>query len=148
MHPPHPEDLANAATYQHLKHQLEQKAAAEDAIMKDQDNDGDTNSEDDSEPQKRANRYSKRPWGTVPKPTTLRYYSQVWRGILEVAKSRMRRHVALVNAFPRREVDLAVAAKLVTNSMGEYLSLENHLPLEPGSFLFYSFCRVWIITLF
>jgi hypothetical protein len=140
VHPPHPENLANAAAYQRLRHQLQQKETAEDALIQDgeddEDDEGDTNEADF---QKRANHHSKTPWGTAPKPTTLRYYSQSWQGVLAVAKSRMRRHIALVHAFPRREADLSVATKLISNALGEYITLEHHLPMEPGLFFLCSF---------
>ena len=144
VQPPRPEVLANAAAYQNLTRQLQEKAAKEDALIQDEDgNVTDASDGDDSVVQGRANRHSKTPYNAAPKPTTLRYYSTSWWGVLECAKHRMRRHVALVHAFPRREADLGVSSKLIANSRAEYLEYDDHLPLEPGFFFSFIFNLIY-----
>ncbi|KAF8805695.1 hypothetical protein BYT27DRAFT_7339642 [Phlegmacium glaucopus] len=51
--------------------------------------------------------------------------------MLETAKNNMRRHVALVNAFPRRETDLKQATLILTNTIAEYQMVADNV-LEPG----------------
>jgi hypothetical protein len=53
---------------------------------------------ENEEAAQRAPRYSKTP--REAKATTLKYYPPSWQAMLELAKNNMRRHIALVNAFP------------------------------------------------
>ena len=57
------------------------------------------NTEND-EPTQRAPRYSKTPRDAEAKATTLKYYPPSWQAMLEIAKNNMKKHIALVNAFP------------------------------------------------
>ncbi|KAF8802115.1 hypothetical protein BYT27DRAFT_7261232 [Phlegmacium glaucopus] len=50
--------------------------------------------------------------------------------MLEMAKNNMRRHVALVNAFPRRDRDLKEATLILNNTVTEYQRIEGN-DLEP-----------------
>ena len=54
--------------------------------------------------------------------------------MLEMAKNNMRKHVALVNAFPQRDRDLKDATLILNNTMTEYLWIEGNI-LEPGYFV-------------
>lgn len=91
--------------------------------------------EDDSEPStQRALRHSKTPRDAERKATTLRYYPPGWQAMLEMAKNSMRKHVALVNAFPQRDRDLKDATLILNNTMTEYLRIEGNI-LEPGYFV-------------
>jgi hypothetical protein len=47
----------------------------------------------------------------------------------------MRRHIALINAFPWRETDLKVASFIILNTIEEYKEEENIL--EPGLVSFF-----------
>jgi hypothetical protein len=59
--------------------------------------------------------------------------------MLEIAKNNMRRHVALVNAFPRRDRDLKEATLVLNNTISEYLRTEGNT-LDPGRFVvFFNF---------
>ncbi|KAF8808096.1 hypothetical protein BYT27DRAFT_7211689 [Phlegmacium glaucopus] len=118
IHPPHPEALANAAARQSYGHQL-----------KDDDLKADENEDDDSSTHQ-ARRYSKTPRDAEPKPTTMKYYPPGWQTMLEMAKNNMRRHVALVNAFPRRDRDLKEATLILNNTVTEYQRIEGNA-LEP-----------------
>ncbi|KAF8800630.1 hypothetical protein BYT27DRAFT_7262788 [Phlegmacium glaucopus] len=118
VHPPHPEALANAAAHQSYGHQLE-----------DDDLEADENEDDDSSTH-RAHRYSKTPRDAEPKPTTMKYYPSGWQTMLEMAKNNMRRHVALVNAFPQRDRDLKEATLILNNTVTEYQRIEGNA-LEP-----------------
>lgn len=82
----------------------------------------------------RAPRYSKTPKDAAPKPTTLKYYQGAWQTILITAKNKMRRHVALVNAFPERENHLEEATALITKTISEYR--EKGVPLKGKSSLY------------
>lgn len=81
----------------------------------------------------RARRYSKTPRDAEPKATTMKYYPPGWQAMLEMAKNNMRKHVALVNAFPRRDKDLKEATLILNNTVTEYLRIEGNT-LEPGHF--------------
>ncbi|KAF8800631.1 hypothetical protein BYT27DRAFT_7216909 [Phlegmacium glaucopus] len=105
IHPPHPEALANAAARQSYGHQL-----------KDDDLEADENEDDDSSTH-RACHYSKTPRDAEPKPTTMNYYPPGWQTMLEMVKNNMRRHVALVNAFPQRDRDLKEATLILNNTV-------------------------------
>jgi hypothetical protein len=83
---------------------------------------------------RRAPRYSKTPRDAEPKPTTMRYYPPGWRAILEKARNNMSRHVALINAFPRRDRDLKEATLILNNTITEYLSIKGNI-LEEGCFI-------------
>ena len=82
-----------------------------------------TVTEDDNEEnnttRRRACRNSKRV-GTSSNPTTLKHYSQTWQPMLVVAKNYMRRHVALINAFPERDNNLNEAGNILIKTITEY----------------------------
>ena len=81
----------------------------------------------------RARRYSKTPRDADPKSTTMKYYPPSWQAVLELAKNNMRKHIALVNAFPRRDRDLKEATLILKNTITEYERIEGNNVLEPGS---------------
>ena len=108
---------------------------ANDAAMEDQLED-DKDDEDEEPFIQRAHRYSKTPRDAEPKATTMRYYPPGWRSMLEMAKNNMRKHIALVNAFPRRDRDLKEATHILNNTITEYLQIEGNT-LEEG-------CYVWL----
>jgi hypothetical protein len=91
-------------------------------------------SENDEPSTQRANRFSKTPKDAEPKATTMRYYPPCWKAMLEMAKNNMRRHVALINAFPRRDRDLKEATLVLNNTITEYLQTEGN-SLDPGFFV-------------
>lgn len=79
------------------------------------------NTEND-EPTQRAPRYSKTPRDAEAKVTTLKYYLPLasWQAMLKLAKNNMRRHIALVNAFPLWDRDLKEATLILRNTITEY----------------------------
>jgi hypothetical protein len=87
----------------------------------------------------RAHRFSKTPRDAVPKSTTMKYYPSCWQAVLEMAKNSMRRYVALVNAFPRRDRDLKEAMNILQNSITEYQRTEGNVLDPSSSFLFSAF---------
>ncbi|KAF8808225.1 hypothetical protein BYT27DRAFT_7337869 [Phlegmacium glaucopus] len=92
---------------------------------------GETDNDEDNESSTgRARRYSKTPRDAEPKPITMKYYPPGWQAMLETAKNNMRRHVALVNAFPRRKTDLKQATLILTNTIAEYQMVADNV-LEP-----------------
>lgn len=91
----------------------------------------------------RARRFSKTP-RDVPKSTTMKYYPPCWQAVLEIAKNNMRRHVALVNAFPRRDRDLKEATLILQNTITEYQRTEGNV-LDPGFSSFFSSFSLLII---
>ena len=97
------------------------------------DADDDEDSDEDVPINQRARRYSKRSSDAAPKPTTMKYYPPGWKAMLNMAKNKMRRHIALINAFPRREMDLKVASLIISNAIEEYK--EEGSILESGSVL-------------
>ena len=85
------------------------------------DNDNeDDNESDNTGTQGRAPRHSKTPKDATPKPTTMKYYPKPWQCMLITAKNKMRRHVALVNAFPERENHLEEATAIISKTISEY----------------------------
>ncbi|KAI9460021.1 hypothetical protein HD554DRAFT_2176797 [Boletus coccyginus] len=53
---------------------------------------------------KKSGRYSIHPKGSVAaKDTTISFYPELWRKLLDLAKARMRLHVAVEDAFPKLE---------------------------------------------
>ena len=53
---------------------------------------------------KKGGRYSKHSKGSIAlKPTNMSFYPELWRKVLDLAKARMRLHVAVANAFPKIE---------------------------------------------
>lgn len=98
----------------------------------------DVNNPDETEEPsaQRARRYSKTPRDAEPKATTMKYYPPHWQAVLEIAKNNMRKHVALVNAFPRRDRDLKEATLILQNTIAEYERIEGNI-LEPGHFGYY-----------
>lgn len=79
-------------------------------------NDGDEERRDDAEEKgeggedenadgkKKGGRYSKHSKGSIAlKPTNMSFYPELWRKVLDLAKARMRLHVAVANAFPKIE---------------------------------------------
>jgi hypothetical protein len=91
----------------------------------------DEDEDDEASPTQRARRHSKIPFHAEPKATTMKYYPPGWQAVLEIAKNNMRKHVALVNAFPRRDRDLKEATLILNNTVTEYLRIEGN-SLEPG----------------
>lgn len=89
--------------------------------------------EDDESYAQRARRYSKTARDAEPRSTTMRYYPPCWQAVLEIAKNNMRKHVALVNAFPRRDRDLGEATLILNNTITEYQRIEGNT-LDQGSF--------------
>ena len=87
--------------------------------------------EEEESPTLRARRHSKMSMEAEAKATTMRYYPTGWQAVLEIAKNNMRKHVALVNAFPRRDRDLHEATLILNNTVREYLHIEGN-SLEPG----------------
>ena len=85
------------------------------------------------EPTQQAPRYSKTPRDAEAKATTLKYYPPSWQAMLEIAKNNMKKHIALVNAFPRRDRDLKDAMLILRNTITEYERIEGNI-LEPGCF--------------
>jgi hypothetical protein len=101
--------------------------------LEDDDNSNVDEVEDDDSSPKRARRFSKTPRDAEPKSTTMKYYPPSWQAMLEIAKTNMRKHVALVNAFPRRDRDLKDATLILRNAITEYQRIEGNA-LEPGFF--------------
>src|ERR1700678_640099 len=129
VRPPALDNLANATTRQ--LNQTAFKDPDEDEDENDNDKDNDNEDSDKNDPiNQRARRYSKRSRDADPKPTTMKYYPSGWKAMLNIAKNKMRRHVALINAFPRRETDLKVASIIISNTIEEYKEEGN--TLEPG----------------
>jgi hypothetical protein len=93
--------------------------------------------EDDESSTQRARRYSRTPRDSEPKSTTMKYYPPCWQAVLEIAKNNMRKHVALVNAFPRRDRDLKEATLILNNTIAEYQRIEGNV-LDPGYFHYFS----------
>ena len=92
---------------------------------------------EDDESSARARRYSKTPRDADPKSTTMKYYPPCWQAVLEIAKNNMRKYVAVVNAFPRRDQDLKDAMLILKNAITEYEKIEGNT-LEHGfSFVFF-----------
>ncbi|KAF8800223.1 hypothetical protein BYT27DRAFT_7314444 [Phlegmacium glaucopus] len=60
----------------------------------------------------------------------MKYYPPGWQTMLEMAKNNMRRHVALINAFPQRDRDLKEATLILNNTVTEYQRIEGN-GLEP-----------------
>lgn len=120
VHPPNMRTLGVASSTQR---RLQQAASFDDENSSDNDN-GQAQSELDEEnvtTHQRARRNSKIPHGgTIPKPTTLKYYSKPWQSMLMLAKNNMRRHVALVNAFPERDHHLCEAENILIKTITEY----------------------------
>ncbi len=79
------------------------------AVLEGQQENEESDEEEEESSTQRARRHSKTPMGAEPKVTMMKYYPQGWKNMLEMAKNNMRRHVALVNAFPRRDRDLKEA---------------------------------------
>lgn len=88
--------------------------------------------EAEDESSQRAPRYSKTPRDADPKSTTMKYYPPSWQAVLELAKNNMRKHIALVNAFPRRDRDLKEATLILKNTITGYERIEGNNVLEPG----------------
>ena len=89
--------------------------------------------EEDESSTQRARRFSKTPRDAEPKSTTMKYYPSCWQAVLEIAKNNMRKHVAFVNAFPRRDRDLKEATLILKNAITEYQRTEGNI-LDPGFF--------------
>ena len=75
--------------------------------------------EDDGSSIQRARRFMKTPRDADPKSATMKYYPPSWQGVLEMAKNNMRKHIAVVNAFPRRDTDLKDATLILKNTITE-----------------------------
>lgn len=63
----------------------------------------------------------------------MEYYPPRWQVMLQIAKKIMQRHVALINAFPQR--DLKEATLILKNAIDEYQRIEGNNTLEPGYFI-------------
>ncbi|KAF8805253.1 hypothetical protein BYT27DRAFT_7339806 [Phlegmacium glaucopus] len=133
--PPHLGNLADAAAHQSYRRQLERTGFEDDVNLDNEcttEQNGETDNDEDNESSTgRARRYSKMPRDAEPKPITMKYYPPGWQAMLETAKNNMRRHVALVNTFPRREMDLKQATLILTNTIAEYQMVADNV-LEPG----------------
>ena len=103
-----------------------------------QEIDEDEDENEEEEATERARRHSKRAFDAEPKATTMKYYPPGWQAVLEIAKNNMRKHVALVNAFPRRDRDLKEATLILNNTVIEYLRIEGN-SLEPGLAIWFFF---------
>jgi hypothetical protein len=122
MRPPNLDIPAN-------EHQLEDESVIEE-------------DEEDESSTQRARRFSKTPRDAEPKSTTMKYYPPCWQAMLEIAKNNMRKHVALVNAFPRRDRDLKEATLILKNAITEYQRTEGNI-LDPGCF----FCLFTLLVI-
>ncbi|KAF8799595.1 hypothetical protein BYT27DRAFT_7217631, partial [Phlegmacium glaucopus] len=135
VRPPHLGNLADAAAHQSYRRQLERTGFEDDVNLDNErttEQNGETDNDEDNESSTgRARRYSKMPRDAEPKPITMKYYPPGWQAMLETVKNNMRRHVALVNAFPRRETDLKQATLILTNTIAEYQMVADNV-LEPG----------------
>lgn len=120
MHPPNLDIPANTATHDHQLEDDGNESVIEEA-------------EDDESSTQRARRFSKTPRDAEPKSTTMKYYPPCWQAMLEIAKNNMRKHVALVNAFPQRDRDLKEATLILRNTIAEYQRIEGNT-LNPGCF--------------
>jgi hypothetical protein len=100
-------------------------------LFDDDDSDGEVIQDDSAPTRERARRNSKIPNGTTPKPTTLKYYSKAWQSMLIAAKNNMRRHVALVHAFPERDNHLNEANNILIKTIAEY---KEQYPLDDSKF--------------
>lgn len=100
--------------------------------------------EDDGSFTQRARRYSKTPRDAEPKSTTMKYYPTCWKTMLEIAKNNMRRHVAIINAFPRRDRDLKEATFVLNNTITEYLRIDGNT-LDPSYFIIFLNYQLLII---
>jgi hypothetical protein len=115
--------------------QLEDVENLDESVRGD-NTDGD---EDDGSSAQRARRFTKTPRDADPKSTTMKYYPPSWQAVLEKAKNNMRKHIALVNAFPRRDRDLKEATLILKNTITEYERIEGNNALEPGClFVFFN----------
>ena len=99
---------------------------------------------EDESSTRRARRFSKTPRDAEPKSTTLKYYPPCWQAVLEIAKSNMKKHVALVNSFPRRDRDLKEATLILRNTIAEYERTEGN-SLAPGFFFVFLTYELLII---
>ena len=91
------------------------------------------NNEADESSTQRARCYSKTPRDAQPKSTTMKYYPPCWQAMLKIAKNNMRKHIALVNAFPWRDRDLKEATLILKNTIMEYERINGN-SLDPGFF--------------
>ena len=51
---------------------------------------------------------------------TLKYYSKIWQAMLVLVKNNMRRHVALIRAFPKQDSHLSEAETILIKTIAEY----------------------------
>ncbi|KAF8130989.1 hypothetical protein EV363DRAFT_1165774 [Boletus edulis] len=66
--------------------------------------------EDAASGKKKGGRYTKNPKGSIAaKPTTISFYPELWRKLLDLVKARMQLHVAVEDTFPTLET--AVSGK-------------------------------------
>lgn len=109
---------------QHKKQEKARAVKPSTASAIDADSDGNSSDADQDEedgPRKRAPRNSK---PKVPSAQTLQYYagSPGWVTTLMTAKNRWRKHVALNNPFPKRELHLKEATAILTDLIGEVIA--------------------------
>jgi hypothetical protein len=129
VRPPPTRNLDKAATFQHL---VQRAISSCDNDNNQADFEDDDDIEDDNDNTgTRAPRHSKTSKDAPPKPTTMKFYPQAWQIILVTAKNKMRRHVALVNAFPERENHLEEATAIITKTISEYR--DKGIPLKGKS---------------
>jgi hypothetical protein len=105
-------------------------------------NQNDDNKDDDNEDSnkndsinQRACHHSKRLRDAAPKPTKMKYYPPRWKVMLNIAKNKIRQHIALINAFLLRETDLKVTSLIILNTIKEYKEEGNILDPCLVSFL-------------
>ena len=68
------------------------------------------------------------------RPDTLKYYKGTsWNSVLENAKMKYRRHIALYHGFPDRDTDLGDATKLIAEAIAEFE--DNDGILDDGEFI-------------
>ena len=104
--------------------------------------------EDDGSSAQLACRFTKTPRDADPKSTIMKYYPLSWQSVLEMAKNNMRKHIAVVNAFLRRDTDLKDAMLILKNTMTEYERIESNSALEPGNLLFVFLFNLLVIDQF
>ena len=51
---------------------------------------------------------------------TLKHYSKIWQSMLVLVKNNMRRHVALMHAFPKHNNHLNEAENILIKTISEY----------------------------
>jgi hypothetical protein len=111
--------------------QTQAKARKEDegrGKEKDKQQDG-----DGEQGKKPAARSKDKDKDTSSKDTNISFYPKRWRGLLDLAKARMRLHAAVEDAFPRLEVAIDGRCSEVLHEVIAYYKTQNW-ELEKGAF--------------